>query len=114
MQGFARTLGDDASQKRGGATVVNPAFARLHHDRPAQDIAIAIGRPVHGDLAVGRIGIGNAQLIPIGAHRHRQDMMNSPAAAIGIGKELGVFGKRTHERLIRRRHPARGQRNPVQ
>ena len=114
MQRLAGAFGDDAAEQRSGAAAIGPALARLHHDRTLQHIAIAIGRAIHRDLAVGRIGVGNAQLIPIRAHGHRQHVMQRPALPAGVGGEVGIFRKRLHQGLLGRRHLAGLERDPVQ
>jgi len=114
MQRLAGALGDNAAEQRSGAAAIGPALSRLHDDGALENVTVAVGRAIHGDLAVGRIGIGNAQLIPIRAHRHRQHMMQRPALPAGIRREIGIFGKGLHQGLLGRRHLACGERDSVQ
>ena len=88
--------------------------ARCIDDVPLQNIAIVIRRIVHRGFTIARIGIDEATLVPIGAHRHRQHVLNGEAvAAIGVG-EIGMFGERGKKRRFRRRHFRLLQRDAVE
>ena len=62
-QRLAGAFLNELSDQRGRRRAVNPAGTRVGHEGPAEDVAIAIRRPFHLDLAVGRVLVGNV-LVP--------------------------------------------------
>ena len=77
MQRLARSLRDHAPEQSRRAGTISPMRARCIDDVPLQNIAIAIRRIVHRGFTIARIGIDEATLVPIGAHRHRQHVLKA-------------------------------------
>src|SRR6516165_7203358 len=114
IQRFARTLRDHAREQSGCAAAIGPVRAGRADDAPLQNIAIAIRCIVHRGFTVARIGIEQTALVPVGAHRHCQHMLNGePVTAILVG-EIGILRKSREERCFRWRHFPLLQRDPIQ
>jgi hypothetical protein len=70
-------------------------------DVPLQNNSVAIRRVVHRGFAVARVRVGQAGLVPVGAHGHRQPMLDGKAITAFPACEIGIFEKSREERRSR-------------
>ena len=111
---LARPLGNQAPKNRRRGAAVGPFRAGLADDGQTEDEAEAVGRGLHGDLAVAQVvAVGNGELVPFEAECHVEHVSDGDFLPAGLVAEIGIFGELIVKLGVGRRHLSRGERHAI-